>query len=109
MERNVRRARLAGLFLLVGVSVLTANSEVGRPAITTGSLFEEMADLANLARFPSPAFRTVQFSSRDRRSNLPGGPDWFANADGFGGEPIPNFEKVLKAPDANGVGEYLIA
>ncbi|MEN6333029.1 MAG: glycoside hydrolase family 172 protein, partial [Phycisphaerales bacterium] len=57
----------------------------------------------------SPAFRTVQFSSHDRRSNLPGGPNWFANSDGFGGEPIPNFEKVLRAPDANGVGEYLIA
>lgn len=65
--------------------------------------------MANLARFPSPAFRTVQFSSYDRRSKLPGGPDWFANSDGFGGEPIPGFEKVLRAPDANGIGEYLIA
>jgi len=109
MERNVRRAGLAGLFLLAGLSVLAVNAEVGQPAITTGSLFEEMVDLTNLARFPSPAFRTVQFSSHDRRSNLPGGPNWFANSDGFGGEPVPNFEKVLRAPDAAGVGEYLIA
>ncbi|HQI29008.1 MAG TPA: hypothetical protein PLT20_13060, partial [Sedimentisphaerales bacterium] len=78
-------------------------------SITTESLFQEMIDMANLARFPSPAFRTLQFSSYDRRSKLPGGPDWFANSDGFGGEPIPNFEKVLRAPDADGVGEYLIA
>ncbi len=97
------------LFLLIGLSVLAAASQNGPSAVTTGSLFEEMADLTNLARFPSPAFRTVQFSSRDRRSDLPGGPNWFANSDGFGGEPIPNFEKVLRAPDANGVGEYLIA
>jgi hypothetical protein len=68
-----------------------------------------MVDMANLATFPKPAFRTVQFSSYDHRSCIPGGPDWFANADGFGGEPIPNFEKVLTAPDANGIGEYLIA
>jgi hypothetical protein len=68
-----------------------------------------MADMANLASFPEPAFRTVQFSSYDRRSRLPGGPDWFANSDGFGSEPIPNFEQVLRAPDANGIGEYLIA
>jgi hypothetical protein len=86
-----------------------AGSRTGQPAITTGSLFEEMADMTGLARFPSPAFRTVQFSSYDRRSRLPGGPDWFANSDGFGGEPIPNFEQILRAPDANGVGEYLIA
>ena len=65
--------------------------------------------MANLATFPKPAFRTVQFSSYNRRSRLPGGPDWFANSDGFGGEPTPNFEKVLRAPDANGIGEYLIA
>ena len=78
-------------------------------AITTGSLFEEMVDMAGLATFPAPAYRMVQFSSYDHRSRLPGGPDWFANSDGFGGEPIPNFEQVLRAPDDNGVGEYLIA
>ncbi|MEN6578294.1 MAG: glycoside hydrolase family 172 protein [Phycisphaerales bacterium] len=91
------------------VSVCSSVGLAGPSAITTGSLFEEMVDMANLARFPEPAFRTVQFSSYDHRSKLPGGPDWFANADGFGGEPIPNFEAVLKAPDANGVGEYLVA
>ncbi|MBN1845682.1 MAG: DUF2961 domain-containing protein [Sedimentisphaerales bacterium] len=78
-------------------------------AVTTGSLFQEMADLPNLAVLPAPAYRMVQFSSYDHRSRLPGGPDWFANSDGFGGEPIPNFEKVLRPPDAEGVGEYLLA
>ncbi len=83
--------------------------------MTTGSLFEEMIDLEALARYPEPAFRTFQFSSTDRRSRVPGGPDWFANADGFGGEPVPNFEKVLKAPEGTGPaegtgpGEYLMA
>jgi hypothetical protein len=81
----------------------------GRPAVTTGSLFEEMVDLEALARFPDPAFRTVQFSSFDRRSKVPGGPEWFANSDGFGGEPVPNFEKVLMAPEGGGPGEYLMA
>lgn len=109
MDRNARRAGLVCLFLSVGLPVLAMASQDERSAVTTGSLFKEMADLTSLARFPSPAFRTIQFSSRDRRSDLPGGPDWFANADGFGGEPIPNFEKVLRTPDANGVGEYLIA
>jgi hypothetical protein len=78
-------------------------------AVTTGSLYEEMIDLPGLTRFPEPAYRTVQFSSYDRRSNLPGGPGWFANSDGFGGEPIPAFEAVLRESGADSVGEYLMA
>ncbi len=103
MDRDVRRLVLTGVILLIGSSVTFAG------AITTGSLFEAMVDMKSLATFPSPTYRTIQFSSYDRRSRLPGGPDWFANSDGFGREPIPNFEKVLREPDAKGVGEYLVA
>ncbi|MBN1507153.1 MAG: DUF2961 domain-containing protein [Sedimentisphaerales bacterium] len=109
MHGNMRRLGLTYLAWLTCSSVVLAGPATDRRIITTGSLFEEMVDMARLASFPEPAFRTVQFSSYDHRSRLPGGPDWFANADGFGGEPIPNFEKVLEAPDANGVGEYLVA
>lgn len=102
--------KATSIALLVGlIFVLATACGDGRPAVTTGSLFEEMADLEGLARFPEPAFRTVQFSSFDRRSRVPGGPDWFANADGFGGEPVPGFEKVLKAPRGEGPAEYLMA
>ena len=76
--------------------------------ITTGSLVQEMTDLRRLADFPSPAYKTVQFSSYDHRSVLPGGPEWFANSDGFGKEPVPNFEAVLKPPAGDKPGEYLI-
>src|SRR5690606_7565276 len=41
-------------------------------------------------------------------SSLPGGPGWFSNADGFGNEPIPAFEAVLKEPGEDGIGDYLI-
>lgn len=109
MVGSVGKSGASCLLALVLSSVLLAAGQADRTSITTGSLFQEMIDMANLARFPSPAFRTIQFSSYDRRSKLPGGPDWFANSDGFGGEPIPNFEKMLRAPDADGVGEYLIA
>ncbi len=77
--------------------------------MTTGSLFEEMIDLPALAEYPDPGYRMVQYSSYDHRSTVPGGPDWFANDDGFGGEKVPNFESVLKEPDASGVGEYVMA
>jgi hypothetical protein len=85
-----------------------AEKDIQAP-VTTATLFEEMVDMFALTYFPEPAFKTVQYSSYDRRSNLPGGPEWFANSDGFGGEPIPNFERILVEPDDEGVGEYLIA
>ena len=96
--------------LCLGMMLGACRSQsVQRSGVTTGSLLIEMIDLAAQARFPNPAFRTIQYSSYDRRSRLPGGPDWFANSDGFGKEPIPNFERVLREPDNQGIGEYLIA
>jgi hypothetical protein len=80
-----------------------------RPAVNTGTLFTEMTDMVGLTYFPAPAYKTVQFSSYDRRSRIPGGPDWFANSDGFGGEPVPNFIKVLREPGEDGIGHYLMA
>lgn len=76
--------------------------------VTFLSLLAELVDLDRLARLPDPDYRTVQFGSSDRRSVSPDQPGWFANADGFGQEPIPGFAKVLREPDADGVGEYLV-
>ena len=76
--------------------------------VTTGSLLQEMIDLERLAEFPQPSYKTVQFSSFDRRSVVPSQPGWFANSDGFGKEPIPGFEQVLQPPDKDGIGRYLI-
>ncbi len=76
--------------------------------ITTGSLIDEMTDMTALTYFPEPAYETVQFSSYDRRSSVPGGEHWFANADGFGMEPIPGFEREIRPPDGDTPGEYLI-
>ncbi|MEP0842047.1 MAG: DUF2961 domain-containing protein [Phycisphaerae bacterium] len=97
------------LFLswFVGGSIFASRAWSAEP-ITTASLLEEMIDMKRLAEFPEPFFRTVQFSSYDRRSTQPGGPFWFANNDGFGGEPIPAFEAVLKPAEDRAPGEYLI-
>ncbi len=71
-------------------------------------LLDECADLARLARLPEESYDLVQFSSYDRRSVAPGEAGWFSNADGFGGEPLPGFEAVVREPGADGVGEYLL-
>ena len=95
------------LILLLLAAGSIASVRATQP-ITTGKLVREMVDLHRLAGFPGPEFKTVQFSSYDRRSDLPGGPGWFANNDGFGNEPIPNFEAVLAEPNKDGIGDYLI-
>src|SRR5690606_19485003 len=60
---------------LVLVSVLSA--PLAAKPITTSSLVSEMIDLERVTRMPAPFFHTVQFSSYDHRSTLPGGPEWF--------------------------------
>ncbi|MEX0720085.1 MAG: glycoside hydrolase family 172 protein [Balneolaceae bacterium] len=76
--------------------------------VTTGSLIKEMVNLEKLAENPVPFYRTIQFSSYDRSSDQPDGPGWYANSDGFGKEPIPNFEEILEEPNEEGVGTYLL-
>jgi hypothetical protein len=83
--------------------------EPSPPVVTTGTLLGEMTDLGRLARWPTPAYHTVQFSSFDRRSTTPEAPGWFSNADGFGGEPIPGFIQVLRRPGEGQAGLYLLA
>ncbi|HQG77144.1 MAG TPA: DUF2961 domain-containing protein [Bacteroidales bacterium] len=76
--------------------------------ITLDTLFEEMTDMSRLSSAKGMDYRVVQYSSYDRRSVSPLDSTWFSNEDGFGGEPIPGFEKVLAAPDSSGTGTYLI-
>jgi hypothetical protein len=99
--------RLFVHFIAGVMAAVMSEGSIAAP-ITTGSLVHEMVDLCGLTYFLEPAYRTVQFSSYDRRSTVPGGPDWFSNSDGFGGEPIPNFEAVLKEPGEDKIGEYLV-
>jgi len=80
----------------------------GEPVITTGSLIDELTDLYQLTYFPEPGYKNIQFSSYDHRSTEPGGPGWHENSDGFGHEPVPNFEAVITPPKGDGDGEYLI-
>lgn len=77
--------------------------------VTTASLLEEMIDLGRLASTPEPAYSVYQVSSHDRRANLPNGPDWFANSDGFGSEPIPAVVRTIKKADQSGIGTYVLA
>ncbi|RMH01484.1 MAG: DUF2961 domain-containing protein [Planctomycetota bacterium] len=89
--------------------VLTLAAVLAQEPVDTAGLLGELTDLARLARLPEPDYRLVQFSSYDRRSVSEEDPaGWFANADGFGGEPIPGFAAVLREPDERGVGEYLV-
>ncbi len=94
--------------LLVFIALIFCGTSLKGQPITTGTLLEEMADLKRLSEMPEHPYKCIQFSSYDRRSRNISEPGWFANSDGFGKEPVPGFEKVLKASGEDGIGEYLI-
>jgi hypothetical protein len=103
---------MRSLFTVFVLGFAVAVARADGPAegkVTTGTLLEEMKDLTALARWPKPAYRNVQFSSYDRRSTTPEAPGWFENADGFGGEPIPGFARVLRQPVGDKPGLFLMA
>ncbi len=95
-------------FLGIILFLFNLSGSHGQDLITFGTLIDEMMDLKRLTYLPQPAYRMIQFSSYDRRSKTPGMEGWFANSDGFGNELIPGFEEVLKLPDQNGIGTYLV-
>ncbi|MBN1386989.1 MAG: DUF2961 domain-containing protein [Bacteroidales bacterium] len=84
------------------------NDQTTPGPISTETLLEELISLERLSYFPDNKYRTVQFSSYDRRSTVSGRPGWFSNSDGFGAEPVPGFLETLTEPDSTGIGEYLV-
>lgn len=89
---------------------LTLFQPCNSQTITTSSLLDELTNLERLIEFPEKPYVVKHFSSFDR-SSLGKSRDqegWFANSDGFGKEPIPNFEKILEEPGEDGIGKYLI-
>ncbi|HUX94201.1 MAG TPA: glycoside hydrolase family 172 protein [Bacteroidales bacterium] len=99
------RFSIAPLILIILLSCSRTERNI---PVTTVKLIDEMTDLDRLTRLPSKNYRTIQFSSYDRRSKSPNDSCWFSNEDGFGSEPIPGFAEMLEKPDSAGVGEYLI-
>ncbi len=89
-----------------------ARPDAGPPTdrVTLAELVDEMASLDHLARAPSPAYRTLQASSWDRRSTDPANPSdvdgWFANRDWgwFEGELDVGGRRELVMAEAEGAG-----
>ncbi len=93
--------------LITAVALIVVQTLAGQ-TVTTTSLISELTDLQQLAQFPEQGYSTIQYSSYDRRTVSADKPGWFANSDGFGGEPIPGFLEVIRKPGADKIGEYLI-
>lgn len=79
MQLRFVSGRLTVLTILV--LAIVPNARVRGAQVTTAKLLDEMTNLAALAEFPSPSYRTRQFSSYDRASKSPGNDAWFANDD----------------------------
>ena len=100
----MKKTTLVAMVLIVGIAVTG-----GAETVTTASLLRQMTDMEALTRYPDPDYKTVQFSSYDRRSKAPYREGWYANSDGFGSEPIPGFVEVVEEPGEDGTGTYLMA
>lgn len=96
------------LFLCLSIIIGCPIYLYSQVTITFDQLLDEMVNLDRLTLLKNERYKSIQFSSYDRRSISPDKEGWFANLDGFGKEPIPGFEQTLKEPDENGIGEYLI-
>jgi hypothetical protein len=100
LERSSWTGWLCVMTVLVTAAAAAAQERSGWSMITMQSLIEEMTDLANLARYPSPEFKTLQFSSYDRASTTPDDPQtWFANRD---------HGQFIRTEQNNGRTEYVM-
>ncbi|MBE7178244.1 MAG: DUF2961 domain-containing protein [Mucilaginibacter polytrichastri] len=61
--------------------LLTGAAAFAQEKVTLGTLLDELADPASVARLPDPDFQLMQVSSYDRHSVAPGQSGWFANDD----------------------------
>jgi hypothetical protein len=86
--------------VLLGWVVLCGFSSLSYAEVTVATLLEEMTDLAQLAEYPDPAYKTGQFSSYDRASTGPDNEEtWFANYDRG---------MYLREEENNGRKEYVL-
>lgn len=61
---------------------LVSGTGLRAQVVTLESLLGEMTDQTQLARFPRQEYQSLQASSYNRASKVPGQPDWFADSDG---------------------------
>ncbi|MDF2439978.1 MAG: hypothetical protein JWN98_962, partial [Abditibacteriota bacterium] len=93
----------AGLILPTSAAAQTATTSraatINSSTVSTANLLEEIADLASMTRYPTPAYLTKQFSSYDRASTAADKPGWFANAD---------HGKYVRSEERNGRTEHVM-
>ncbi len=95
------------LFIIPSIICLSYYAKA-QNQVTYSSLLKEMINLERLTDTSDMEYKSIQYSSYDRTSTFPDKQGWFSNSDGFGGESIPGFVEVLREPDKNGIGEYLM-
>lgn len=87
------------IILIVGVFVFFLFDLANAQTITLASLLEEMSNRETLARFPEPAYQSLQASSYNRESTVRDGPGWFADSDGIG---------FIREETKNGATEWVV-
>ncbi|MBX3255147.1 MAG: DUF2961 domain-containing protein [Chitinophagaceae bacterium] len=84
---------IVSFFLIGCITVVNAQT------ITLASLLEEMSSRETLAKFPYPAYESLQASSYNRESTQRDAPGWFADSDGIG---------FIREETKNGATEWVV-
>lgn len=87
------------IILFVCLGVFSLFYQAGAQTITLASLLEEMSNRETLARFPDPAYQSLQASSYNRESTVRDAPGWFADSDGIG---------FIREETKNGTTEWVV-
>lgn len=95
----MKSAQIAILLLSTAFAASIAPARGQDEPITIESLLNEMTDRSALARFPSPAYTSGQFSSYDRSSVAAGEETWFANED---------WSRFLRVEEDRGFKEWIM-
>ena len=67
--------------IILFTTLLCFSFQMQAQDVTMETLLEEMTNRESLAKFPEKNYSTLQFSSYDRRAEVKGGENWFANQD----------------------------
>lgn len=89
--------KIGFLFFCLGIFFLD-NKTIAQ-TITLASLLEEMGSRDTLARFPYPAYQSLQASSYNRESTSRDAANWFADSDGIG---------FIRTETRNGATEWVV-
>ena len=95
----IKKSKMKNLKITFSLLAILIQISVNAQQVTMQSLIKEMACRSCLARYPFPAYNSLQASSYNRESTSRDAPGWFADSDGTG---------FIRPEENNGKKEWVV-